>query len=135
MSFQRTRFKASLANQPAQYIIVGKYNLGAITTVVGADVFKGELRCMDRDLWHLARLCFGREEELYEHSGWSRWREFVVKTKVNEAEDIISFYFEPKDEEPLPWQYISAQTFVEELGFKQSRQYVLTSFYPHITIS
>ena len=120
---------ASLGIQPAQYAIVGKYLLGAITTVVGADVFKGELYdAWAAAYWHLARICFGREEELYEHGGWRGWREFVVNKKVKEAEDVVSFYFEPKDGKSLPkykpGQYISVQKFIQELGFNQSRQYV-----------
>ncbi|KAI0085858.1 hemoglobin [Irpex rosettiformis] len=123
---------ASLGIQPLQYTIVGKYLLAAITTVVGADVFKGELYdAWAAAYWHLARLCFGREEELYKGGGWRGWREFVVEKKVKEAEDVVSFYFKPKDGKPLPQykpgQYISVQKFITELGYNQSRQYSLSA--------
>lgn len=120
---------ASLGITPDQYAIVGKYLLGAIGDVVGTEVFSGDLYDAWVDAyWHLARIFFSREEELYKSAAWRGWKEFVVEKKVNEAEDVTSFYFAPKDGKPLPsykpGQYISVQKFITELGFNQSRQYV-----------
>ncbi|KAI0691064.1 globin-like protein [Cytidiella melzeri] len=122
---------ASLNVQPEQYAIVGKYLLGAITQVIGADVFNAELYdAWGAAYWHLARLCFGREEQLYSDASWRGWKAFVVAKKVAEAEDIVSFYLESTNGEPLPTykpgQYISVQKFIQELGYNQSRQYSLS---------
>lgn len=50
--------------------------------------------------------------------------------RVQEAEDIVSFYLTPKDGTTLgpyrPGQYISIQKYVKELGVYQSRQYSLS---------
>ncbi|KAI0636376.1 bacterial hemoglobin [Trametes polyzona] len=116
---------------PSQYAIVGKHLLEAITQIVGADVFKGDLyNAWAAAYWNLAHIFIDRERQLYEAAQWVGWREFVVAKKVKESDEITSFYLKPKDGQPLepyrPGQYISVQTFVPELGFNQSRQYSLS---------
>ncbi|KAI0355100.1 bacterial hemoglobin [Trametes cingulata] len=116
---------------PSQYAIVGKHLLAAITQVVGADVFAGDLyAAWGAAYWNLAHVFIDRERALYEAAQWTGWREFVVQRKVRESEEITSFYLRPRDGEPLqpyrPGQYISVQKFVPELGFCQSRQYSLS---------
>lgn len=112
---------------PEQYPIVGENLLNAITQVLGADVFKGELYdAWYAAYWQLAHILLGREAELYRSSAWEGFKEFVVKKRVPEADDVTSFYLAPKDGKPLPThrpgQYICVQKFVGELGFNQSRQ-------------
>ncbi|EIW65107.1 bacterial hemoglobin [Trametes versicolor FP-101664 SS1] len=116
---------------PSQYAIVGKHLLEAITQVVGADVFKGDLYdAWGAAYWNLAHIFINREHELYEAAQWVGWRDFVVARKVQESDEITSFYLKPKDGRPLepyrPGQYISVQKFVPELGVYQSRQYSLS---------
>ena len=112
---------------PEQYSIVGENLLSAITQVLGADVFKGELYdAWFAAYWQLAHICLNREAELYRASAWEGFKEFTVKKRVQEADDVVSFYFAPKDGKPLPahrpGQYICVQTYIQELGFNQSRQ-------------
>ena len=118
---------ASLHIVPQQYTIVGEHLLKAITEVLGADVFTGELYdAWYAAYWQLAHICLGREAELYKGSAWEGWKEFIVQKKVQEAEDVISFYLVPKDGKPVPahrpGQYICLQVYIKELGFNQSRQ-------------
>lgn len=118
---------ASLGIQPQQYTIVGKHLLEAITEIVGKDVFKGDLYdAWFAAYWQLAQICINREAELYKGAAWAGWKDFVVRNKVQETDDITSFYLVPKDGSPLPsykpGQYISVQRFVNDLGFNQSRQ-------------
>ncbi|KAL1944431.1 hypothetical protein VTO73DRAFT_2861 [Trametes versicolor] len=61
----------------SQYVIVAKHLLEAITQVVGAD------------------------RELYDAAQWVGWRDFVVAKKVQESDEITSFYLKPKDGTPL----------------------------------
>ncbi|KAI0771086.1 bacterial hemoglobin [Trametes elegans] len=122
---------ASVHIVPSQYAIVGKHLLEAITQVVGADVFKGDLYdAWGVAYWNLAHIFIDRERQLYEAAAWTGWRDFVVAKKVKESDEITSFYLAPKDGQPLPpyrpGQYISVQKFVPELGFNQSRQYSLS---------
>lgn len=126
---------ASLHITPEQYTIVGENLLDAITQVLGADVFKGELYdAWYAAYWQLAHILLNREADLYRASAWEGWKEFVVKKRVPEAEDVTSFYFAPKDGKPLPahrpGQYICVQKYIKELGFNQSRQYSLSDA-PH----
>ncbi|GJE89079.1 flavohemoglobin [Phanerochaete sordida] len=126
---------ASLHITPEQYTIVGTELLAAITQVLGADVFKGELYdAWYAAYWQLAHILFNREAELYRASAWEGFKEFVVEKRVSEADDVTSFYFAPKDGKPLPahrpGQYICVQKFIQELGFNQSRQYSLSDA-PH----
>ncbi|KAI8982950.1 bacterial hemoglobin [Trametes punicea] len=116
---------------PSQYVIVGKHLLEAITQVVGADVYKGDLyNAWAAAYWDLAHIFIERERHLYEAAQWTGWRQFVVAKKVKESEEITSFYLKPKDGKPLqpyrPGQYISVQKYIPELGFNQSRQYSLS---------
>lgn len=118
---------ASLNILPQQYTIVGKHLLEAITEIVGKDVFKGDLYdAWFAAYWQLAHICINREAELYKAAAWVGWRDFVVRDKVHETDEITSFYLVPKDGGALPsykpGQYISVQRFVDSLGFNQSRQ-------------
>lgn len=118
---------ASVHVAPSHYAVVGKHLLEAITQVVGADVFKGDLyEAWGAAYWNLAHVFINREHELYEAAQWVGWREFVVAKKVWETEEVTSFYLKPRDGKPLepyrPGQYISVQKFVPELGLQQSRQ-------------
>lgn len=118
---------ASLHIVPEQYPIVGANLLQGITDVLGADVFKGDLYdAWVAAYWQLAHLLIAREAALYGQAGWEGWKEFVVKKKVKEADDVTSFYLSPKDGTKLPahrpGQYISVQKYINELGFLQSRQ-------------
>ena len=117
----------SLSIQPEHYKIVGKYLTEAAVEVLGADVLQGEL--YDAWLaayWQLAHIFIDREAELYATAAWLGWKDFVVSKKVKESDDITSFYLVPKDGVALPsykpGQFISVQRFIEDLGYKQSRQ-------------
>lgn len=129
---------ASLQIVPEQYATVGKYLLAAITTVLGADVFKGELYdAWAAAYWNLAYVFIKREAEIYDEAGWVGWKEFVVSERVQESESITSFYFKPKDGSPLPkfkpGQYLCIRRHVPELGRFQARQYAILPLY-HIEV-
>lgn len=119
----------SLFIQPEQYDIVATYLIGAIGQVLG-DAATPEIV----DAWTaaygvLASVFIGREKDLYKADGnWTGWRKFRIAKKVQEAEDIKSFYLEPVDgvvplPKFLPGQYVSLQAYVPQLGHLQSRQY------------
>ncbi len=120
---------ASVHIQPSHYAIVGEYLMKAITDIVGADTFKGDLYdAWGVAYWNLAHIFIGLERKLYEAAAWVGWRDFIVEKKVKESDEITSFYFRPKDGQPLepyrPGQYISIQRLIPQLGITQNRQYV-----------
>ena len=84
----------------------------------------------------LADLFISTEKAIYEQhqqtqGSWLGWRKFKIAKKVNESEEITSFYLAPVDGGALPkyeaGQYISVRVFVEALGLKQPRQYTLST--------
>jgi len=125
----------SLGIRAEQYGIVGKHLLASIKEVLG-DAASDELI----DAWaaayqQLADLFISVESKLYQASveegqGWTGWRPFRVSRKVEESDEITSFYLVPTDGGALPifkpGQYISVRAFVAETGLYQPRQYSLS---------
>ncbi|KAL7898718.1 globin-like protein [Trichoderma sp. SZMC 28014] len=121
----------SLFILPEHYPIVGKYLIGAFQQILG-DAFTPEIK----EAWTiayglLADIFIKREEELYAEAGWQGWRDFTIEDKVDEAENVTSFYLKPVDGKPLPeflpGQYVSLQIPIPELnGVFQSRQFSLS---------
>lgn len=126
----------SLNIQPEQYDIVGNHLIGSIKKVLG-DLATVELI----EAWtcaynELAQIMISIEAEMYQNSinkkgGWKGWRTFIISKIVKESDEINSFYLKPEDNKEIadfyPGQYISVSTFIPELGYKQPRQYSLSS--------
>jgi nitric oxide dioxygenase len=121
---------AGLHITPPQYAVVGTFLLRAITHVLGADVFTGALYdAWAAAYWQLAHIFIARESALYAQAGWVGWKPFTVQRRVEESDEIASFYLVPNGDAPKmdaykPGQFISVRLFVKELGMHQSRQYV-----------
>jgi nitric oxide dioxygenase len=122
---------ASLFIQPAQYTVVGEGLLRAMGDVLG-DAFTEEVQdAWLAAYWQLANIMMNRESQLYDAAaGWRDWRDFTIAKKVQESNEITSFYLQPADGEPLPpylpGQYISLRMDVPHFGYQQSRQYSLS---------
>ena len=122
---------ASLYVQPEHYSVVGKYLLEAMGQILG-DALTPEIKdAWATAYWQLADLMIAREAQMYRQSeGWSDWREFKIADKLQESDEITSFYLAPVDGKPLPafrpGQYISVQVYVPELKYIQPRQYSLS---------
>lgn len=127
----------SLNIQPEQYDIVGNHLIASIKEVLG-DLATVELI----EAWtcaynELAQIMISIEAEMYQNSinkkgGWKGWRTFIISKIVKESDEINSFYLKPEDNKEIadfyPGQYISVSTFIPELGYKQPRQYSLSSY-------
>ncbi|PKS08269.1 hypothetical protein jhhlp_005212 [Lomentospora prolificans] len=123
----------SLGIRPEHYQIVGKYLIDAFSEVLGPAMTPEARVAWDKAYWVLARMLIGREDQLYrgfESQGWKGWRKFKVTKKVQETDNIVSFYLTPKDGKPLPeflpGQYISVKMEMEGQGYAQLRQYALS---------
>jgi nitric oxide dioxygenase len=125
---------ASLYITPAQYGAVGHHLLETMRTVLGEAATQDILDAWGAAYWQLANIMISKEDAmLKETNGWDDWKDFKIARKVRESEEITSFYLEPVDSNlklPMykPGQYISVNTFVEELdsGVWQARQYSLS---------
>ena len=137
-----TQKHASLFIQPDQYQVVGEYLLKAFATVLGA-AFTPEIR----EAWaaaygQLAQIMIEAEAKLYDAArDWTGWRDFIIRDKIPEAENITSFILSPVDGRPLqsylPGQYVSVKVDVPTLHYSQARQYSLSDkhFPDHYRIS
>ena len=122
---------ASLYVRPEQYEVVGNYLLAAMKQVLGDALTPEILEAWKAAYVQLADTMIGREARLYDEcQDWTDWREMKIAKKVNESEEVTSFYLEPCDGKPLPsflpGQYLSVQTEVPELKYLQARQYSLS---------
>ena len=122
---------ASLEITPGQYDIVGKYLLGAMEEVLGANFTKDIQDAWTAAYSQLAGIMVQKEASLYDqHAEWKGWRDFRVTQISRESDEISSFYLSPVDGKPLPsfvpGQYVSVQTHVPHLGYTQARQYSMS---------
>lgn len=126
----------SLDIRPEHYAIVGKHLIASISEVLGESASPALLEAWTRAYQQLASIMSGHEQKIYDTQtskmgGWTGWRPFIVKQKIQESAEITSFYLYPSDEGQvaahLPGQYISLRLFLPELNLLQPRQYSVSS--------
>ncbi|MFR0672692.1 NO-inducible flavohemoprotein [Enterobacterales bacterium AW_CKDN230030176-1A_HGKHYDSX7] len=120
---------------PEHYPIVGTCLLRAIREVLGEDIATpAVVEAWAAAYQQLADLLMGAEEDLYRQKaqatgGWRGARAFRLVRRERESQEIVSFYFEPVDGQPVlkaePGQYIGLQLFID--GVEQRRNYSLSS--------
>ena len=122
----------SLDIRPEHYAIIGRHLLASIGEVLGDAATPELLDAWSAAYAQLAHLMIGTEADLYaaqteKPGGWTGWRPFVVKTKVQESDAITTFHLYPVDgglvAEHLPGQYLSVRLFLPELNLLQPHQY------------
>lgn len=125
----------SLDIQPEHYPIVGRNLLKAIQEVLGDDIATAEVMAAWAEAYEvLANILIGVEKSLYDASkegeGWLGFKEFKVMKKVEESNEITSFYLQPLDGKKLPaykaGQFISIKINDEALEYTEIRQYSLS---------
>lgn len=125
----------SLDIRPEHYAIVGKHLIASIGEVLGEGATPAILDAWTAAYLQLAAIMTSHEQNLYDHQikkqgGWTGWRPFIVKEKVQESDEITSFYLYPADGGPVadftPGQYISVRLFLPELNLLQPRQYSIS---------
>ncbi|WP_335955753.1 NO-inducible flavohemoprotein [Acinetobacter guillouiae] len=126
----------SLNIQAPDYNIVGENLLHSISEVLTISMEDPLIDAWAAAYGQLADLFISTEKSIYEQhqqtqGSWLGWRKFKIAKKVNESEEITSFYLAPVDGGALPkyeaGQYISVRVFVEALSLKQPRQYTLST--------
>lgn len=124
----------SLQVEPAQYAIVGQYLIQAIGQVLGDAATPDIVDAWTAAYGVLADVFIGTEGKMYKENEkkdhWRGWRKFRIARKVEESQNISSFYLKPVDgitlPRYLPGQYVSVQVLAPQLGYLQSRQYSLS---------
>ncbi|MCW5298768.1 NO-inducible flavohemoprotein [Herbaspirillum lusitanum] len=125
----------ALQIQPEHYPMVGDCLLRAIREVLGAEIATDQvIEAWGAAYGQLAEILIGAEEGIYQATekadgGWRGLRKFVVVRRVDESDEITSFYFAPEDGKAIleyhPGQYIGLCVTVD--GEEMRRQYSLSA--------
>jgi len=123
---------ASLGITEDQYPIVHEHLFAAIVEVLGDAVTPEVASAWDEVYWHMAKALVTIERRLYAEAGVTDgdvWRTLVLRRRVQESPDTVSFVLGTPDDSPLPaarpGQYVSVQVTLPD-GARQIRQYSLT---------
>lgn len=125
----------SLGIRAEHYAIVGRHLLASIKEVLSDAASDDLISAWAAAYTELADLFINLESDLYQQAtqqegGWTGWRPFRIGQKVQESEEITSFYLYPIDGGKVPTykpgQYISVKLFVAEWNLFQPRQYSLS---------
>jgi nitric oxide dioxygenase len=122
---------ASLGITEGQYPIVHEHLFAAIVEVLGDAVTPEVAAAWDEVYWHMANALISIEKDLYAGAGVADgdvWRTLVVRRRVQESPDTVSFVLGSPDGSPLPGfrpgQYVSVAVRLPD-GARQIRQYSL----------
>ena len=123
---------ASLGITEDQYPIVHEHLFAAIVEVLGDAVTPEVASAWDEVYWHMAHSLVTIEKRLYAETGvpdGDVWRTLVLRSRLQESPDTVSFVLGAPDGSPLPagrpGQYVSVQVTLAD-GARQIRQYSLT---------
>ncbi len=123
---------ASLGIAEDQYPIVHEHLFAAIVEVLGDAVTPEVAAAWDEVYWHMAKALVTIERGLYADTGVAPgdvWRTLVLRRRLQESPDTVSFVLGTPDGSPLPearpGQYVSVQVALPD-GARQIRQYSLT---------
>ena len=123
---------ASLGITEDQYPIVHEHLFAAIVEVLGDAVTPEIASAWDEVYWHMAKELVTIERGLYAATGVAEgdvWRTLVLRRRLQESPDTVSFVLGTPDGSPLPesrpGQYVSVQVPLPD-GARQIRQYSLT---------
>ena len=108
---------------PEHYPIVGACLLRAISEVLGSEIATPEvMSAWGAAFGQLADILIGAEAAIYDEKaqapgGWRGARPFLLVKRVEESDEIISFYFAPVDNGPIlaaaPGQYIGLKLVLD----------------------
>jgi nitric oxide dioxygenase len=123
---------ASLGIVAEQYSIVHKHLFEAIVQILGDAVTEEVAAAWDEVYWSMADALIAMEGKLYEDAGVEPglvWQQLVVRRRVQESPDTVSFMLARPDGATLPFarpgQYVSVAVHLPD-GARQIRQYSLT---------
>ncbi|HEY5881913.1 MAG TPA: globin domain-containing protein [Nakamurella sp.] len=123
----------SLGITPDQYLIVGKYLIGAVAEVLGEAVTPEIAAAWTEVYWLFAVILIAEEARLYQQAGVDPHRPlrpFRIARRIEETEDVVSLVLEPAEGGPLPdmqpGQYVSVFVNLPD-GSRQPRQYTVSS--------
>lgn len=119
---------------PEHYPIVGENLLGAIKEVLGDAATDDIINAWAEAYGVIADVFISVEEDLYKEAekdgGWRLFKNFKVAKKVQENDEVSSFYLVPEDGSTLPefkaGQYITVRVKVPNDEYTSNRHYTLS---------
>ncbi|WP_150275315.1 NO-inducible flavohemoprotein [Paenibacillus tepidiphilus] len=125
----------SLGIKPEHYPIVGEFLLKAIKEVLGDAATPEILTAWEEAYGVIADAFIGVEDNMYQAAreqehGWNFFKPFTIARKIQESENITSFYLKPADGSKVPdykpGQYISVRVSIPGEQYLMIRQYSLS---------
>ncbi|MCS3903208.1 nitric oxide dioxygenase [Methylohalomonas lacus] len=124
----------SLQIKPEHYPIVGENLLAAIREVMGEAATDEVIDAWAEAYGVLADIFIQREQQIYDAQeksyGWQGFKQFTVARREPASDNIVSFYLEPADGQPLaahePGQYITVKVPLAD-GQVAMRNYSLSN--------
>lgn len=125
----------ALGIQPEQYPVVGETLLQAVKDVLGEAATGEVIEAWGKAYEVIADAFIKIEKDLYnqvehEPGGWEGFRNFVVDKKVEESDEITSFYLRPEDNQPIAsyeaGQYLTLKAVIEGEKYTHMRHYSLS---------
>eukprot|EP00213_Chloropicon_mariensis_P004074 CAMPEP_0197471532 /NCGR_PEP_ID=MMETSP1309-20131121/2487_1 /TAXON_ID=464262 /ORGANISM="Genus nov. species nov., Strain RCC998" /LENGTH=422 /DNA_ID=CAMNT_0043009339 /DNA_START=172 /DNA_END=1440 /DNA_ORIENTATION=- len=122
----------SLSILPEHYPVVGQNLMHAVKEVLGDAATEDVCNAWLEAYLFLANVFIGKETEIREarsaaEGGWDGWKNFTVKRKAKESEDIVSFYLSPADGGKLPMFKAGAYTAIRVPCKRTQRNYSISS--------
>lgn len=115
-----------------QYLIVGRYLLGAVAKVLGDAATPDIAAAWDEVYWLFATALIAEEAKLYAEAGTDPtepYRQYRVVERFEESDEVFSLLLSPV-EGPVPshstGQYVSVVVELPD-GYRQPRQYTISS--------
>ncbi|GAA4198205.1 FAD-binding oxidoreductase [Microbacterium oryzae] len=122
----------SLGIRAADYLVVGRYLLGAVKTVLGDAITPDVAAAWDEVYWLFATTLIAEEARLYALGGTNPdepWRKYRVVERFDESEEVVSLLLAPV-EGIVPshhtGQYVAIAVDLPD-GTRQPRQYTISS--------
>ncbi|RAE29527.1 hemin transporter, partial [Burkholderia multivorans] len=122
----------SLGIRASEYLVVGKYLLGAVKTVLGDAVTDEVAAAWDEVYWLFATALIAEEASLYAQGGTDPehpWRDYRVVERFDESDEVFSRLLAPVSGE-VPshrtGQYVAILVELPD-GSTQPRQYTISS--------
>jgi nitric oxide dioxygenase len=122
----------SLGIKAREYLIVGRYLLGAVKKVLGDAVTPEVAAAWDEVYWLFATALIAEEARLYAEGGADPehpWRRYRVVERFEESDEVFSLLLAPVDGQ-VPahrtGQYVAIAVDLPD-GFRQPRQYTISS--------
>ncbi|MCP1191480.1 NO-inducible flavohemoprotein [Priestia flexa] len=125
----------ALGVKAEQYPVVGETLLQAVKDILGDAASDDIIEAWGKAYGYIANAFIELEEDLYKETesqpgGWEGYRSFYIDKKVEESDNVTSFYLKPKDDKTIAsykaGQYLTLAAAVPGEEYTHVRHYSLS---------